>query len=311
VDRVKRKSAYRFSEQLGAYGPQAPFSPPSLAEAEQYCRWLAGAHAENFSLIQSGLPRTLQQPFCNLYAYCRWADDLADETGNPQASLALLDWWEDGLRRCYLGSATHPVYVALQETVRRFNLPQKPLHDLLKAFRRDQCYTRYETVEQVLDYCCYSANPVGRIVLHLADCDDSDCQRWSDSICTGLQLANFCQDVARDYARGRIYLAQEIWARHGWSEADFVQGRATDAWRSLLAEEVERAESFLNAGGPLVARMPAGLRWQTWLFQHGGCAILREIRRARYDVWSRRPVVRKVTKLGLLLQAVLATWKLR
>ena len=311
MSRLRRRTAYAFSEQLACYGPCANGQRVSLDEAERYCRWLVGAHAENFSIFQSCIPRSLRQPFCNVYAYCRWADDLADEAGDPQTSLALLDWWEEGLRACYKGSAQHPVYIALAKTFEQFRLPLDPLADLLRAFRQDQQITRYQTVDQVLDYCRYSANPVGRIVLHLAGQSEVSCQTWSDSICTGLQLANFCQDVARDFARGRIYLAEEVCMRHGWTAASFAAGEANEAWRELLAEEVARAEQYLRAGTPLIARMPAGLRWQTWLFQRGGLAILHEIRRVRYDVWSRRPVVGKATKIGLLLQAILATWKLK
>ena len=160
-----------FSTDLARYGPEAAAGTPfTLRQSRRYCRRLARRHYENFTVVSWLLPRRLRQHVANVYAYCRWADDLADEIGDPGRSLALLDWWERQLGDCYQGRATHPVFVALAETIRKFNIPREPFLDLLAAFRQDQQVTRYETIEQVLEYCRYSANPVGRLVLHLGQC---------------------------------------------------------------------------------------------------------------------------------------------
>ncbi len=200
---------------LDRYGPQTTSGPLSLRQSRRYCRRLASRHYENFTVASRLLPRGLRQHFCNVYAYCRWADDLADELGDPEQSLAALDWWESQLRRCYQGQAEHPVFVALAETIHRFDIPIEPFVDLLTAFRQDQRVTRYETVERVLEYCRYSANPVGRLVLYVGQCHTSDRLPLSDAICTGLQLANFCQDVASDWDRGRVYLPETACRRFG------------------------------------------------------------------------------------------------
>src|SRR5512136_934302 len=135
-----------FPSDLERYGPQAtPSAPPTLRQSRRYCRRLARRHYENFTVASRLLPRRLRQHFCNVYAYCRWADDLADQPHDPRQSLALLDWWESQLRECYRGRAAHPVFVALSDTIRQFNIPADPLLDLLVAFRQDQRVTRYET----------------------------------------------------------------------------------------------------------------------------------------------------------------------
>jgi len=290
-----------FAAELERLGPGAPHSrEPSSARSRRYCRRLAGRHYENFTVASWLLPRRLKQHFCNVYAYCRWADDLADETGDPKRGLELLGWWEGQLRDCCAGKAAHPVFVALAETIRQFQIPAEPFVDLLVAFRQDQRVTRYETFDQLLEYCRYSANPVGRLVLYLGRCNTPQRARLADSICTGLQLANFWQDVARDWDRGRIYLPQVDCRRFGFQEEDFARGECNEAFRRLLAAQVEQAEGWLRRGLPLVALMPPELQFDVALFIHGGLAILDAIRRQKYDVWTRRPVVSKTKKLRIL-----------
>ncbi len=332
-----RKPSYMFPNDLERYGPQAaPAAPPTPRQSRRYCRRLARRHYENFTVLGRLLPRRLRQHVANVYAYCRWADDLADEctppecsphtpcaesgtrsapptlapptSAAPQRALALLGWWEAQLRDCYRGGATHPVFIALQETIRQFDVPADPFIDLLVAFRQDQHVTRYETTQQVLEYCRWSANPVGRLVLYLGRCHTPERARLADSICTGLQLANFCQDVARDWQRGRIYLPQAACRRFGYDEAAFARQESSDAFRQLLAAQVDEAEGWLRAGLPLAAKMPAGLRLPVALFAAGGLAILQAIRRQNYDVWAKRPTVSKFEKLQL---AVRCWWKLR
>jgi squalene synthase HpnC len=290
-----------FAADLELYGPQTD-QPRRLSprQSRRYCRRLAKRHYENFTVASRLLPRRLRQHFYNVYAYCRWADDLADETGDRRRSLALLNWWERQLRDCYAGRTVHPVFVALAETIRRFEIPVEPFLDLLVAFRQDQRVTRYETLDQLLEYCRYSANPVGRLVLYLGRCYTPQRVRLADSVCTGLQLANFWQDVARDWDRGRVYLPQVDCRRFGYHEEDFAGRACNQAFRRLLAAQVEQAAGLLRRGLPLVGLMPPELQLDVALFIHGGLAILKAICRQDYDVWTRRPVVSRMKKLRIL-----------
>src|SRR5688500_2151760 len=183
--------------ELAKFGPDRAAAPLTLAEARAYRRRLARSHYENFSVASRLFPAHLRQPLSDIYAYCRWADDLADEAGDPARSLAMLGWWEGQLDAMFAGEATHPVFIALRDTARRHDLPRQPLADLLAAFRRDQVQMRYETMDDLLLYCRCSANPVGRLVLALVRAADGENVALSDQVCTGLQLANFCQDVRR------------------------------------------------------------------------------------------------------------------
>ena len=291
-----------FNAELAAFGPDRVASePPTLDESRAYCRRLAATHYENFAVASRLLPAELRQPFANVYSYCRWADDLADETDSPAQSLELLDWWEAQLDACYAGEARHPVFVALADTIAEFSIPREPFANLLIAFRRDQHVTRYETFDELFDYCRYSANPVGRLVLYLGRVADEPRGRLSDHVCTGLQLANHWQGVARDYDHGRIYLPQEACRRHGYTPEMFARRECNVAFRSLLTEQVDTAERYLREGLPLVDLMPRGLRGDIWLFIQGGLRILRNIRRQNYDVWTREPKVSKLEQLGLLV----------
>lgn len=298
-----------FSQDLSRFGPDATLPPPTPDESRRYCRRLAARHYENFTVASRLLPRRLRQHVCNIYAYCRWADDLADETGDPGGSLALLEWWEDLLHRCYQRQATHPVFIALSETIREFEIPINPFLHLLAAFRQDQRVTRYETKDQLLDYCRHSANPVGRLVLYLGRCHLPEQTLLSDMVCTGLQLANFCQDVPRDWDRGRIYLPQADCRRFGYNEACFARRECNEAFCQLLAARVDHAECLLRRpGSRLATKMPRGLRLPVALFAAGGLATLEAIRRQRFDVWTQRPTVSRSEKLRLLLGC---WWKLR
>ena len=302
-----------FSAELTRLGPEAPAADGiSLLEAQAYCRRLAGRHYENFTVASWLLPRGLRPHFHSIYAYCRWADDLADETGGGRRSLELLDWWQAQLDACFDACSDvqphHPVFVALRETIGEFDIPQQPFADLLEAFGRDQRQTRYETFDELLDYCRCSAHPVGRLVLYLGRCCDEANARLSDSVCTGLQLANFWQDVARDWRIGRIYLPADILRKAGYDEAMFERRLANAAFREMLAGEVDRAEKFLREGQPLIKRVPRPLRLDVALFIAGGLAVLDAIRRVDYDVWSVRPTVSRAGKLKLLLHT---WWSLR
>jgi squalene synthase HpnC len=249
------------------------------------------------------LPRRLRQPFYNVYAFCRTADDAADESESPEAALHKLDQLQSQLNDLYSGAPLQGLFLALSATVREFQLDQQPFDALLDAFRQDQRTTRYETFDQVLDYCQRSANPVGRIVLSLGQCLDEQNARLSDSICTGLQLANFLQDVAADYRRGRIYLAADQMSRFGVRDSMFSEKQTPRALRQLLTSECDRAEEFLRGGLPLSNRVPPWFAADVRLFAEGGLATLAAIRRIDYDVLRVRPTVSKLKQFALLLKA--------
>ena len=300
---------HAFDEELARWGPDALASiGPGVRASRRYCRRLARRHYENFTVASALVARRFRQPLSNIYAYCRWADDLADETGDPARSLKLLEWWQQQLGDCYHRRAVHPVFVALGETIRQYDLSIEPFADLLVAFRQDQTTTRYATFDQLAGYCRYSANPVGQLVLGLGRTQDAECIAWSDSICTGLQLANFAQDVARDWDRGRIYIPQDECRRFSYNESEFDRREASDAFRQLLASQVDRAEEYLQRGWPLVQRVDPGLRLAVCLFIRGGLAILEAIRQQNFDVWTSRPVVKKRKKIALLTDS---WWRLR
>jgi len=294
------------STELARFGPDTEYRPVTLPEAQAYCRGLAETHYENFTVASRLFPRRLYQHLCNVYAYCRWADDLGDETGQNEAT-ELLDWWGRLLDAVFAGEARHPVFVALRETVEQFALPREPFADLLIAFRRDQVQTRYETLTELLTYCEKSANPVGRIVLHLGESADAENCRLSDSICSGLQLANFWQDVKRDYVRGRIYIPQQNCRTAGWDEGRFGQGKCDASFMGMLRPLVEDAEARLAAGRGLATRVNRNLRLPIRVFAAGGQAILAAIRQSGYDVWSRRPTVGRFSKLRILVSAAFQT----
>jgi squalene synthase HpnC len=289
-----------FHSELRRFGPLSDYATPSLAQARSYCARLARTHYENFSVASLLLPRKLLPHFHAVYAYCRWADDLGDETGGGPDALKLLEWWRRELLHCYQGKARHPVMVALQETIRRFRIPSRPFLDLVIAFKQDQSVKRYDTFEQLLGYCRNSANPVGRLVLYLCEAHDEVRGALSDSICTGLQLANFWQDVARDFEIGRVYLPNEDRLRFGYSNADLEARRFSPEFQELLCFEVDRTRELFTRGQPLVELIPIAFCSDIELFIAGGLAILRKIEQIDYNVWAQRPALAKWEKAALL-----------
>jgi squalene synthase HpnC len=297
-----------FTEELARWGPQARYQALSHMQARGYCARLARTHYENFSVATLLLPRRLVAHFHNIYAYCRWADDLGDEIGGGQRALDLLRWWREELLRCYAGPPRHPVMIALRGTIQRFHIPPTPFLELLLAFEQDQVVKRYNTYEQVLSYCRYSANPVGHLVLYVCECHSEGNARLSDAICTGLQLANFWQDVARDLDIGRVYLPDEDRRRFGYTDADLEARRFTPAFAALMRFEVERARKLFEEGRPLVSLVPDEVQTDIDLFAQGGLSILRKIEAIGYNVWQRRPVLGKWEKLALLGSVVWRNW---
>jgi squalene synthase HpnC len=281
-----------------------PEAPPSLEEAQVYCANLAKTHYENFSVASWFLPARLRQHFYNVYAYCRISDDLGDEVGNAQQSLELLDQWEAELNACYEGSPRHPVFVALAGTVKQFGIPKHEFSDLLIAFRQDQTVTRFETFDDLLGYCRYSANPVGHLVLYLCGYNDAGRQQLSDYTCTALQLANFWQDIPVDLAKGRVYLPLEAMERHGYTVEDLEARRETPQFRALMREAVDLARKLFLEGLPLVRRVDRRLGVDISLFSRGGLRVLDKIEGQNYNVLARRPYVTKVERAWLLAGAL-------
>lgn len=284
-----------------------PGSAPSLAESLQYCRCLATTHYENFSVATWFLPQRLRPHFYSVYAYCRIADDLGDEAASREDALQLLDEWSAELDACYGGHPRHPAMVALQKTIAECEIPREPFADLLRAFRQDQAETRYPTFEDLLQYCRYSANPVGRIVLYLCGFRDAERQRLSDFTCTALQLANFWQDVVPDYAKGRIYLPLESMQKFGVSEQDIAARRFTPQFADLMKFEVTRAREWFSCGLPLAGQVDKQLAVDIELFTRGGEEILNAIERQGFDVLRSRPVISKPRKLALVVRALAGT----
>jgi squalene synthase HpnC len=301
-----------FAHDLAAWGPEALSGRQiTLSDAEAYCRRLARTHYENFPLASWMLPRELHQHFYNVYAYCRWSDDLSDEVASDERSLELLSWWRDELAACYAGETRHPVFVALSRTIAEFDIPSEPFEDLVSAFEQDQRVHRYDTFAQLRDYCRRSADPVGRLVLRLARSYTGENVAWSDSICTGLQLANFWQDVARDFDIGRVYLPREDRERFGYTDAQLESRTTNEAFLALMRFQVDRAREFLTAGLPLVERLPGRLQVDIELFARGGLRILERIEWIGYRVWDTRPVVTKRDFAGLFARCVLRALRRR
>ena len=251
-------------------------------EAEKYTRWLATHHYENFHVVSFLLPKELHQDFYNVYSYCRWADDLADEIGDPAESLRLLEWWSRELNRMYAGEAQHPVFVALRGTVQKHSIPQKPFTDLIRAFIQDQKVTRYQNWEELFGYCEGSANPVGRLVLYLCGYSDPERQALSDATCTALQLANFWQDVIVDQAKDRVYLPLDLLARHNYAVEELFAHKYDERFRALMQEAVEEARGLFLKGLPLIGMVNRRLAVDLDLFSRGGMCILDKIRPAEF-----------------------------
>src|ERR1700722_13511225 len=284
-----------------------PDHTPTVAEAQQYCRELAESHYENFHVASWLLPRCLRPHFQSIYAYCRISDDLGDEVGSQAQALALLDIWGEQLDACYRGEARHPVFVALRETIRICDIPKKPFADLLTAFRQDQTVTRYASMGDVLGYCEYSANPVGRLVLYACGYRDEERFALSDETCSALQLANFWQDIREDFARGRIYLPQDAMVAAGVDEMTLSKGQATPEFRALMREQITSTRGMFTRGARLIDMVDRELAVDLDLFTRGGLEILRAIEARNYDVLSARPTISKPRKAMLLLHA-LAGW---
>ena len=278
----------------------------TLPEALAYTKWLATHHYENFQIVSFLLPKALHQDFYNVYSFCRWADDLGDEMDDPAESLRLLSWWRGELQAMYgLGeTASHPVFIALKETVERHAIPIEPFDRLIRAFEQDQTVTRYANFEELFGYCVNSANPVGHLVLYLCGYADAERQRLSDYTCTALQLANFWQDVTVDLEKNRIYLPQDLLARFGYAEQELFRRQYDARFRCVMQEAVKVAEDLFHKGLPLIGRVDRRLALDLELFSRGGLKILAKIKAQDYNVLERRPHISKAERVAILLRCL-------
>ena len=275
----------------------------SLDEAFAHCEARVKAHYENFP-VGLFVPKDKRRYVHALYAFARAADDFADEPMYEGMRREKLDQWEARLHSAYAGEAQDPVFMALKETVRRLSIPKELLLDLLSAFRQDTEKSRYETWDELLDYCRRSANPVGRLVLLVFGYHDEALPPLSDAICTGLQLANHWQDVAIDLRKDRVYVPRELRRRFEVGEWDLNAGRVTDGFRALMAELVARTRALFTLGRPLCDRVNRDLRFEMRLTWLGGSSILDRIEAVDYDVFRRRPRHGVVAKAGLAWRAL-------
>lgn len=260
----------------------------TVEEAFAHCEARVRSHYENFP-VGLWVPKDKRPYVHALYAFARAADDFADEAIYEGYRAEKLDQWEERLHAAYRGEAEDPIFVALSETVRRLDIPQELLLDLLSAFRQDTVKQRYETWDELLDYCRRSANPVGRLVLLVFGYRDPSLLPLSDAFCTALQLANHWQDLAVDLHKGRIYVPRELLDRFSVKEWDLNASAVTDAFRSLMAELVARTRELFARGRPLGDRVGRDLRFELRLTWLGGSGILDLIEAVGYDVFRRRP----------------------
>ncbi len=277
------------------------------AESFEYCRKIAFDHYENFPVASRFLPADKRDHVAAIYAFARTADDYADEPGyTPAERIESLARWEMLLERCYSGETSHPVFIALSETIDRFQIPPDLFHNLLSAFRSDVTTHRYDTFEQVLDYCSNSANPIGRLVLMLFNYRSELMMMHSDNICTALQLTNFWQDVSVDAEKDRLYLPKEDLDQFSINEAEIFRRTLSTRFRKLISFEVARTERLFREGKPLLQEVGKDLRFELRLTWNGGMNILGKIKSQGYDVFCRRPRLSAVDKVKLFLRTLLA-----
>lgn len=275
---------------------------PGLTEAYAFCRRVTLGHNENFPVASWLLPRPLRRHMYAIYAYCRGVDDLGDEAEGDRP--ALLDEWERELRACYDGAPSDIRFVALQHTIQRFDVPPGPFLRLIEANRRDQTVNRYPTFDVLLDYCSYSANPVGELVLHVFGFSDERHRRLSDATCTALQLTNFWQDVRLDLEKGRIYLPLEDFERFKYTERELQLRQYNSRFRRLMKFQVRRTRDYFQDGLRLLPLVTGRLRFDLKLFSLGGLAVLDAIERANYDVLTARPMISGMQKAGLAFRGL-------
>jgi squalene synthase HpnC len=285
-----------------------PFLDPSggpwtVEGAYRYCEAFARAHAERFPVASRLVPAEMRPHLIALYAFARTADDFADEPQYEGRRLEALDRWEEELGRCFHGEASHPVFIALADTIEKRELPLPPLSDMMTAFRMDLDVTRYATFQALRGYTARSADPVGRLLLSLFGYRQAELFRFADEISTALQLTNFWQDVAADAARGHIYLPAEDLHFFGVTEADVRSLKPAKPLRDLLRFEVARTRALFERGRPLLDLLGPDLRMELTLIWLIGNAILDKIEALDHDVFTQRPEISKRDKARIMARA--------
>lgn len=277
----------------------------TVTQAFQFCEHLARDHYENFPVASLMIPREKRPHVYAIYSFARIADDYADEPGlTPAERVNSIGEWEEQLIDAYRGHAHHPVFVALRETIDRFEIPADLFQSLLIAFRSDVTRHRYESFEEVLEYCENSANPIGRLMLLLFNYRSETTMEFSDSICTALQLTNFWQDVAVDLKKDRVYIPMEDIREFGYSEEELLGFHCSQAFKDLMCYQVERTQQMFQEGKPLLSAIGSDLRMELKLTWKGGMRILKKIERQDYDVFARRPSLSLVDKTAILLSSL-------
>ncbi len=285
----------------------------NLQDAEVYCSQIADAHYENFLIANKFTPPNIRQHIQNIYAFCRYGDDLGDEAPfDSQGRLKLLEAWEKDLVEAHQsdwsGKPQHPILIAVQYTAKTFNIPLEPFWKLIQAFKMDQTKNRYQSWDELLDYCQHSADPVGHLFLYVYGHDNEELRTLSDKTCTALQLANHWQDISRDWQQNRSYLPEETMQRFGVDWNRYGPEYVDENWKSMLSFEVERAQNLFDEGKKLWKLVDAHLAVDLMMFTKGGEAILQAIRNQKFDTWKKRPKVSKLKQVRLYFKAK-AEWK--
>jgi len=278
----------------------------SVDDAFEYCEQLTRSHYENFPVASFFLPRDKRKYVAAIYAFARTADDFADEPGmTPAERIEAINDWDEQLLLSRNVSPRHPVFIALSKTIERFEIPVELLRNLLQAFRSDVTTNRYETFEQVLQYCQYSANPVGRLVLLLFNYRSEELMAYSDSICTALQLANFWQDLSVDLQKNRVYLPQEDFRRFRYAEEKLLAREYNNEFRNLMAFQVKRTEELFRKGKPLLSEVGKDLALELRLTWNGGMRILQKVAELKYNTLTRRPMLTGFDKAVVLVSSII------
>jgi len=278
--------------------------PWSSQDSFRYCERLARNHYENFPVGSILIPKKLRPYVWAIYSFARRADDIADEDFPEQDRIPALMAWQGLLEKSLQTRVNHPVFIAVSETVRRFSIPTQLLIDLITAFKMDVKIKRYNTFEEVMYYCQHSANPVGRLVLHLFGYRDERLMEESDQICSALQLANFWQDVAVDLKKNRIYIPLEDLANFRYSEAELFAHEYNPQFRELLRFQVQRTEDMFRAGAALIDHTKGRLKLELKCVVLGGMGILKKIRELDFNTLALRPQFKKSDKAKILLRAL-------
>lgn len=273
-----------------------------LDDAFKYCEKITRNHYENFPVASLLIPYEKRPYIQCIYSFARIADDFADEDNlTKEQRLFLLDEWENKLQMCYQGKAEHPVFIALNETVSKLNIPIELLQNLIVAFKMDVIKNRYQNFNELLDYCNYSANPVGRLVLLVFGYNDDKLFKLSDSICTALQLTNFCQDVKVDLQKNRVYLPEDEMLLNNYSYDELFKNVYNQNFINLMTMQVSRAKSMFYDGVDLIDFVDKDLQLELKLVWLGGMSVLKKIKKNRYNVFSQNIKLNLFDKIIIFL----------